>query len=287
MAYRNSYTLDGVALTNVAQGYFPEKSTGIRTVPAKRNTGLSYPGVDGEAFQAGAPYQPGGVTVNMYVEGADHQGFMENLEFLNGLFLQRHKLLPLRHDYTPAGSIYRMADVKCISSTDVRRLSISSGMIEYALEIPGAFWRSGSESTTATPVVTTSTQTYTVASLAGGNAPVSDATIRVKGAFSGILIKDVATGSQLELIGAISASEYVIISPAEWFASKVNTDTWNRFSSGWVNYSNNVVSNRGSGSQFIMEPLITAGALGYQITFSGTTLSSSPVIEVRAKKSFL
>lgn len=287
MAYRNSYTLDGVALTNLSAGYFLEKSTGLRLIPAKRSPNISYPGVDGDVFIPGAVYQPGGVAVTMYVEGADHQQFMERIEFLNGLFLQRHKLLPLRHDYNVANTVYREAMVKCTSSSQVKMLTPTSGTIDYGLEIPSSFWRAGTESTSASPAVTASTQTYSVVSLNGGNAPVSDARIRVKGAFSTLLIKDVATGSLIQLTGAITSSQYVIITPDEWFAKKVISDTWDRYSAGSTDYSTFVVSNRGQGSQFITEPSIVGGALTYQLELWATGASSSPVVEIRAKKAYL
>ena len=285
MAYRNSYTLDGVALTNVAAGYFPEKSTGIRTVPAKRSANISYPGVDGEAFLAGAPYLPGGVAVTMYVEGADHQGLMQNFEFLNGLFLQRHKLLTLRHDYNAAGTVYREAQVKCVSSTDIKLLTMSSGLVEYALEIPKAFWRDGTATTWSTNPLTTGPFTYNISGLYGGNAPVSDSLIRIKGALSGATITDVATGSQLVLTGPLTATEYCVIDPVNWVARKQTTNTWSL--TGGTDYSNNVISNRGFGSQFTMEPLIVAGLLQYQVAFTTSSPASSPVVEFQAKKAFL
>jgi len=284
MAYRNSYTLDGVALSNVSAGYFPEKSTGIRTVPAKRSAGISYPGVDGEAFLAGAPYGPGGVAVTMYVEGTDHQALMQNYEFLNGLFLQRHKLLKLRHDYDTAGTVYREADVKCTVSTELKLLNMNAGLVDYSLEIPKSFWRSA-EATTTSPVLTTSTQTYTVAALTGGNAPVSDALIRIKGAVSGATITDVATGSSITLTAPLLATEYCVIDPVNWAARKQTTNTWAL--TGGTDYSNNVVSNEGFGSQFVMEPFISGGALVYQVTLTSSSPATSPVVEFRAKKAFL
>jgi hypothetical protein len=284
MAYRNSYTLDGVALTNVSGGYFPERSTGIRTVPAKRSANISYPGVDGEAFLAGAPYGPGGVAVTMYVEGADHQGLMQNYEFLNGLFLQRHKLLKLRHDYDSAGTVYREADVKCVASTQLKLLNMNSGLVDYALEIPKSFWRSA-EVTWATNALGIGPFTYTLSGFTGGNAPITDSLIRIKGAVSGATITDVATGSSITLTAPLLATEYCVIDPVSWTARKQTSNTWAL--TGGTDYSNNVVSNEGFGSQFVTEPLIVGGALVYQATFSTSSPASSPVVEFRAKKAFL
>lgn len=283
MALRNSYTLDGIPLTNIDAGYFPERSTGIRLVPSKRNLSISYPGVSGESFVPGASFTPGGVTVLMYVEGIDHQQFMERVEFLNGLFLQRHKLMELRHDYDEAGLFSRHAMVRCISSTEVKLLTMSSGLIEYILEVPGSFWRSTTDSIYTTPKLLTSDQTLQVITLDGGNAPVEDALIRVKGGFTGLTLKDLHSNSELTVTSVVSTTNYIIIDPKNWTARKVTSDTW----TGGTNVDSSVISNRGMGSMFSLEPGILIDKLIYQIVASVDSPSGTPIIEIRAKKAYL
>jgi hypothetical protein len=282
---RNSYTLDGIPLTDSAMRWFLESSSGLRLIPAKRSTSLSYPGVDGESFERGAPFLPGGVNITMYVEGVDHADFMKNVEYLNNLFLQRHKLIELRHDYDVAGTISRHAFIKVISSTEIQVLGqgMKQGTIEYAAEIPGSFWRSITETTQSLGAVTATPTTVTVSNLTGGNAPVGDALIRVKGAFTTMTLVDVTTGDQLIINTPLTATEYIIIDPVLWTARKVTTNTW----TGGTNVDWLVVSNKGSGSLFTMEPSLSGTAFLYRITQSAIAPSSSPTVEVRAKKAYL
>jgi hypothetical protein len=241
--------------------------------------------VDGESFERGAPFLPGGVNITMYVEGVDHADFMKNVEYLNNLFLQRHKLIELRHDYDVAGTISRHAFIKVISSTEIQVLGqgMKQGTIEYAAEIPGSFWRSITETTQSLGAVTATPTTVTVSNLTGGNAPVGDALIRVKGAFTTMTLVDVTTGDQLIINTPLTATEYIIIDPVLWTARKVTTNTW----TGGTNVDWLVVSNKGSGSMFTMEPSLSGTAFLYRITQSAIAPSSSPTVEVRAKKAYL
>lgn len=284
MAPRNSYTLDGVPLTNLAAGYFLEAKTGLRMIPAKRMANIAFPAVDGESFLPGAPFTAGGVAVTMYVEGTDHQQFMERVEFINGLFLQRHKLLELRHDYNIANTVSRHAFVTCMSSSEINfNFGVKSGTLEYLMTVPGCFWRSATTSDFVSPAVTTVLTARTLTNLTGGNAPVADSLIRVKGAFSTLTLKDAATGSQLTITTPLTATEYIIIDTANWTARKVTTNTW----TGGTVVDSSVTSNRGMGSMFVTEPSIVAGALAYSVSASATNPATSPTFEIRAKKSYL
>lgn len=283
MALRNSYTLDGVPLTHPQALYFPERETGVRVIPAKRNMNISYPAVDGEAFIKGAPFTPGGVTVKMFIHGDDHQKFMENVEFVNGLFLQRHKLLELRHDYNVAGTVSRHAWVKCRNATEVEMLGTQDGFIEYMLEIPGVFWKSTTSTDWTSGMLTTTPQTFVINNLTGGNAPVNDSLIRVKGGFATCTVTDYFTGSSITVNTACTDTEYVIIDPVKWTARKVTTNTW----SGGSIVDSQVSSNRGMGHMIQFEPGIVSGELRYQATASVTNPTGTPSFAVRAKRSYL
>lgn len=280
---RNTYTLDGIPLTDPDGRWFLEKSSGLRTIPAKRMANISYPGVDGDAFIPGATFTPGGVSITMYVEGADHQEFMERVEFLNGLFLQRHKLLELRHDYDVDGLESRHAFVKFSSSGEISFFGqgMKQGTINYMAEIPGVFWRSYMELTQSVNVSTTPV-TSIITVLAGGNAPVADSLIRVQGGFSKLTLQDETTGSTLTFNSALAANEYIIVDCKNWTARKVTTDTWD----GGVNVDMSVVSNRGYGSMFTMEPSIFGAEMTYRVT-AWADNPASPRFEIRAKKSYL
>jgi hypothetical protein len=244
---------------------------------------IAYPAVDGESFLPGAAFTAGGVAVTMYVEGTDHQQFMERVEFINGLFLQRHKLLELRHDYNIANTVSRHAFVTCMSASDIAfKNGVQSGTIDYLMSVPGSFWRSSSTSDFVSPSVTTALTARTLTNLTGGNAPVADALIRVKGAFSSMTLINPVTGSQLVITTPLLATEYIIIDVAKWTARKVTSNTW----TGGTVVDSSVVSNRGMGSMFVIEPSIVSGALAYSVSASATN-PGTPTFEIRAKKSYL
>lgn len=280
---RNAYTLEGVALTDLAKGWFLDSDTGLRIIPAKRMNNLSYPGRDGEKFSSNSPFLPGGVSITMYVFGSTHEEFMTRVEYLNNLFLQRHKLLELRHDYNEAKTTTRYAYLNFNAAGDISTLGpgVKEGKVTYNGSVPGSFWRSASADA-ALAAVTTTPVTVTVPNLTGGNAPVSDALIRVSGAFNTLTITDFTTKDSLTINTPLAAGQYIIIDPANWTAYKVTTNTW----TGGTDVSANVISNRGSGSQFTMEPSLSGTAFLYRITQSASAPTGA-VVEVRARKAFL
>lgn len=282
---RNAYTLDGVPLTHPQLKYFPEKGTGVRVLPAKRTASITYPGVDGETFETGAPFVPGAVSIRMYVEGTDHEDFMANLEFVNGLFLQRHKLLELRHDYNEAGTNSRHAFVTFSSSAEPSLMDggAKKATIQYNGTIPGAFWRSSAFVTHTSPATTITPTQIELTALAGGNAPITDALIQVKGAFSAFTITEPTSGDSVTLSFAATATQYFLIDTAKWRVYNTTANSWvpgTEIATGWT-------CNRGRGSMISFEPKVSSGALKYYLTHSATNPSSSPNVTVRAKKSFL
>lgn len=284
---RNTYTLDGIPLTDPDGRWFLEKSSGLRVIPAKRMPNISYPGADGDAFTAGASFLPGGVRVSMYVEGGDHEEFMYRVEYLNALFLQRHKLLELRHDYDEDANVSRVAKVKFTSGTDIQTLGlgVKQGIITYMAEIPGVFWRSTQEFEVTTEAYPTAWTTNLIPSLYEGNAPVADALIRVKGQFASMELEDYTTRSKLTINTPLTDNEYILIDPINWSAKKQDAATWDM--TYGTNVDMSVISNRGYGSMFVMEPSLYGQEFHYRINHRTVNPVGSPHFTIRAKKSFL
>lgn len=280
---RNDYTLDGVKLTDPAGRWFPERKTGIRVLPARRSNNLQYPGVDGERFIPGAPFEPGMVMIRLYVEGKTHEEFMTNYEFITGLLGQRHKTLELVHQYDAAGLVTRHAQVTFPDSSEPELDGPLRAMIDLNGQVTGSFWRSKLATDSTTPAVTTVGTIRTLAELAGGNAPITDALIRVKGGFSTLAVEDPVSLSRITFNAALTATEYIIVDPVNWTARKVTTDTW----AGGTEVDATVVSNKGSGTMFELAPSIVGGAFATQIKVWCSNPTGSPVVTVRAKKSYL
>lgn len=284
MAPRNSFTLDGVPLTDATGRWFVERSTGLRSVPGKRDSNLQYPGWDGTAFTPGSPLTPGTISIKMYVEGTDHENFLENMEFIIGLFMQRHKLLDLVHHYNVAGTENRVAKVKFSTSTVPKMLTTTQGTIEFLGEIPDGIWRGDSLITQMVGTMTAVNTYYNLTSFAGANAPMGDSIIRFKGAFNTAFLEDSATGMRISVQAALTSTEYLLIDTKTWECDKMVANTWNF---GGTDWSANVKSWRGFGPMHIFEPMMNSGILTYRANIWCTSPSSSPTVEVRAYKEFL
>lgn len=276
---RNDYTLDGVPLRDPEGRWFAERlGTSIRGIPSRVSNNLTYPGVDGELFNPGAEFEAGIVPLRLYIEGATHEQFMENYEFIVGVVAQRHKALELIHHYGSDESSDRVALVEFPDSSEPQLDGPLRAQIDLNARVIGSFWRS-----TAPTDFTTNRESSFVTSLSGGNAPVIDALIRVKGGFGDMTITDPVSGSQLRIRALLGENEYIIIDPLAWTARKVTTDTWE----GGTNVDNLVESNQGRGSMFHLAPQRNGSSLVYQVNLSSVNPVGTPSVTIRAKKSYL
>jgi len=280
---RNAYTLDGVPLVHPQLKYYPVQGTGIRVLPAKAMPSIGAPGSDGERFLPGAIYAPGSVKISMFVKGATHEELMTNLEFLNGLFLQRHKALELRHDYNIAGTNSRHAFVTFMTGTEPKLMNQNTqAVVDFIGTIPGVFWRSLNTIDVQSPTTTTTATEIELSALSGGNAPITDALIRIKGGFGGYQLWDSTTGHSLSVNMSLTSSQWIIIDTVKWTGSVVSTDTWE----GGTRVDQFISSSRGGGPMLTFEPQISGGALKYFMKHQATN-PVSPSVIIRAKKSFL
>lgn len=281
---RNAYTLDGVPLVHPQLKYYPVQGTGVRVLPAKSTPNIAYPMFDGESFLPGGSFSPGAVKITMFVKGVDHEELMLNIEFLYGLFMQRHKLLELRHDYRTDGTNSRHAFVQFKTSTEPKLGNRNTqATMEFIGEIPGVFWQSLNSVDVQSPTTTTTATQIELSGLSGGNAPITDALIRMKGGFSSFLVIDGTTRHSIQLNSPISSTEYAIIDTTDWSVRKVTSDTW----TGGTRIDASAVASRGAGPMLTFEPQIAGGALKYYLTHQVTNPVGSPSVIVRARKKFL
>jgi hypothetical protein len=245
---------------------------------------IEAPGLDGKWFLPGATYVPGGVRISMFIKGVDHEELMTNLEFVNGLFMQRHTLLELRHDYNTSGTNPRHAFVSFQSGSEPKLMNQNTqAIVDYVGEIPGVFWRSTNTIDVTSPTSTTTASVVEMTGLSGGNAPITDALIRFKGGFGGFQIWDDTTGHSISVNIGVASGSYLIVDTATWAAWTVNSDTW----AMGTRVDKNVSSSRGNGPMITFEPKISGGALKYFMKHQASNPSGTPSVTVRAKKSFL
>lgn len=275
-----TYSLDGLLLDDAAGRWFLEKETGVRIMPARTSSGAQFPGRDGVPASLGSNFDPGAVSLSLYVGGDDHAEMMAAWEFLAGVLGQRHRLMPLVHDY--GNGQRRQALVEILASSEPSLVSHQDALVEVACQVPGVFWRSLASTDTTVPVTATSA-TSVLGFLAGSTGPINDSIIRVRGGSTGLVITDPVSGDSLTVTAPLASTEYLVIDCAKWTARKVTTDTW----SGGTDMSQYVVSNRGMGPMFTLNPDFSTGAGRIRLTVRGTNPSGSPAVTVRAKSSYL
>lgn len=279
---KNFYTLDGFPLNDPGKRWITEKDTGLRIIPARTAHGASLPGWDGVLPSLGSNFEPGMVGISIAVLGNDYGSMLSSVELLTGVLGQRHKLLPLRHHV--GGDQDRVALVEVLASATPRLIAHRNAIIEVQCSVPGAFWRSVSN-TDSTATIANTASTQTLVELAGSTGPISDALLQFEGGFSTATIMCPVSGDSLTINAPLADGEYVVVDTANWVARKHATDSWSL--TAGTNWITNVVSNRGSGPMLTLNPDFTTGEARVRATTRGTNSTLNPVVTVRAKRSFI
>lgn len=276
----HTYTLDAIALDDPDMRWLLDKETGIRIRGSFRDSGAQLPGRDGDLAGLSPDIEAGTLPITLDILGTSHAQMMRSIAFWQGVFSQRGRLLPLIHELGDGTSIIAMVQAK--GSIEPQQITDSECRLPALFTVPGVFWRSLATSDSTANITATQVTTVLVG-LAGSSGSINDALIRVKGALSGLVVTDPVSGDSLTVTTALAAGEYLVIDCANWTAKKVTSDTW----TGGTDVSQYVVSNRGSGSMFTLNPDFITGVGRIRLTAKGTNPASSPVVTVQAKSSYL
>ncbi|MBM7767364.1 hypothetical protein JOE62_000777 [Glutamicibacter nicotianae] len=205
-----------------------------------------------------------------------------NAELLYGVLGQRHRLLTLAD--TVRG---REAKVEVLESVEPERVGQRMWKMGVALRAPSVFWRSPATVDSTQPIPQgASNPSPFLTEFGGGTGPINDALIRFRGNFSQVILEDIVSGDRLTVNQAATSTQYVVVDTANWVARLHSTDTWDLV--GGTDVINSVVSNRGSGPMFTLNPDFVSGAGRYQMRITGAiNATTSPLVTVRAKKSFI
>lgn len=289
----NQYSLNGVPLKDPTLRWHPTRETGIRILPARRQAEQRFPSVDGLNFIPGAPYDPGAISISLQVTGKSYRDFRENLEFISALFAQRNRLMELRDHYDGNAANDRIAYVTLASSVEPVMIDRQTARVVALFSVPGSFWRSAVAGVGEVGVIKGSVSAYELTPFRGGNAPISDMRIRIAGGgFSSVQLTDVETGNTLNINTPLVSGEALLIDTDQWEAAittgSVPEDGW-VFTPTGRNVSGLIVPNRGYGSMFVTEPSLNpqGNAFSYNVTVSGTNVTGSPKLFVRAQRSYL
>ncbi len=271
-------SLDGLPLRDPQGRWFWDRETGLRIRPSFLTGAATLPGRDG-TLASKSTFTAGAMLLSLIACGDTPAEMDENTSLLLGLLSQRHKLMPLVHDF---GGRIREAKAEVNGSVEPRRMDARTAQLLIPLSFPSVFWRDLA-TVDAPALVTGTTASTTLTALAGTTGTINDALIRFKGGFTTATITDPVSGDSITINQALTSTEYLIVDCATWTARKVTTDTW----VGGTNVITNVVSNRGSGPMLTLNPDFTTGAGRVRLTVKGNSPTTSPTVTVRARRSFL
>lgn len=272
------YTIDGIPPVDPAGVYKLLAGTGVRGFAGRRVGALELPGMHGEILDTRSPVLPGTLPVSYRFYAQNHGLMMAAYERMLGVFGQS-KLLEISHDYGNGQTRVNWGQVVQAAPPELPLCNYSR--FNVTLRLPNPFWRSPGLVTAGTPPLTTTLSVYALEDFVS-TGPITDALIRVKGAFSTARVIDAITGDQLDITAPVTASQYVVIDTATWSARLVTSDTW----TGGTDFTQHVETNRGRGHMFTLEPDQVATGGRYRVRVRATNPASSPVVEVRARLSY-
>jgi hypothetical protein len=186
-----TYLVDGIALDDPHRRWRLERSTSRRSLPAVRVTNASTPARHGDLFVPGDTYDAPVVGLTIVVSDRDEDGVARgpgqaerNLDLLTAALFGTSRLRELEHR---AGDVVRRARARVTSSAQPEALD--AGLTRYqlavVLTVPAVFWTDERGPATFLSSGASTDQTFTLAELAGGTAPVADAVLRFRGPFTG------------------------------------------------------------------------------------------------------
>lgn len=288
---RFSYSIDGVPLNDPAGRWFLEAETTRRALPAVRSTSVVTPRRHGEAFVGGDTFEPSRVGLSIIVTDKDAAGVdrgiiqtEENLEYLTAVLLRTDRLFRIEQHTRPGVS--RVAYGRVVAGADpvTRDPMLLRRLLQLVVKIPAVFWSDPAGPVVAQGPASPAVGVLPLPALAGGSAPITDAIIRFKGPFNGVVAaSDPASGAGLSWSGTLTATQYVFLN-ADTLKAHISTSA-----TSW-----NTGTDATSGLDYpppgplVLTPSALAGGVSYSLNYSRpTALTSVDAVGVRAERRFL
>lgn len=152
------------------------------------------------------------------------------------------------------------------------------------LDIPGVFFKA--PSVDAGPTVVVSGDTYTLAGLGVGSAPITDAVLRFTGPFTAVSATDPVSGTGVSWTGNVAAANYLFLHPATMKARTSNVAT--AWAAGGTDVSG-AMSRTPTGSLQIWPRMAASDPSVRQarLTVTGTGFTGATALTVRAQPAYL
>ena len=283
-------TVDGVRLDTLAWNITKIS----RAVAARRDRNVELPGRDGVIPSLDDDLEVANLGLDMFVMGTDEDGAVPvagrrdtlraNLDELVHLFGKRHSLLDVRE--TVANGQVRRAWAK-VQDTITPDISVTGGSGEFtvSLVLPYGVWEDPATSdwTQAAPVTGAP-----VTTLQGATERIGDAIFLVKGPITNPRITDAATGSWVQLNGALTAAQSWRLNALTWATRTGSVSIGSADTTGTDATAITVTGGPQRGSALVLTPVRDTGARRVGITLSGTAgiVNGTTALTVRAARKY-
>lgn len=211
----SEYSLNGVDLDQPGKWRVME-GTLLPAVPSPRLESTDVPFRSGIIDGAGLKVGTFKVTVAFMVEGVGRTDLDRNFQALMARLRASNKLATLQHH--PAGVSPRETLVRLVSvsqpSWRYGEWAIDTTVIFEAVE---GVWRD---------TTTIETQLDDLSGLAGGAAPISDATLKLKPTANTVTVKDVTSGTSLTWRGTMESDQRLLIDVGKYSAWRQVSERW-------------------------------------------------------------
>ena len=274
--------------------YGIETKNGVHAAAALEDMVPEIPGRSGQTYVAGKRRRGGAAYLSMYVQeyaedgaaqGADsYSGYLQNLDKLFKLFDTSMEQIIVREytDVVPDGASlasynYREAlcEVGMMLAPELRGRHYGRLVVECLIN--DGSWR---EKTLRTQTIGTTAGTFSVGLLAGGTAHIEDAVICVDGPVTNPVIRDVATGHQVQYNGTVANGQQLVIDCANWLAKKGSGLEFNAATG--TNVMGDIVSFG------VFSPRLWAlSADSTTCFFNGSSLGANTRLRIQARRRFL
>jgi hypothetical protein len=267
------------------------RGTGWRPMPGARITNLVVPGRPGRIPVADAVDEDTTLawSISVYdrtpagAEGGLAQ-LDANLDALNALFGQRHRLVDVRLSIT--GRPVRQADAEVISgwTPDVNPGALFA-TLPVVLSVPSVYWRDVDSAvwSQASPVSGTA---YPVDPLDGTTGPITDAEIRITGPAGAPQIRDVVTGGWVTYTGTVAAGRQLLIRCGPMTATEGAGVPWGDTTGNATGALTSSNANR----LLQLNPGLTVAGDAHtrrvQVAITATGMTAATQLEVNARRAF-
>lgn len=284
--------VDGVRLDSSAWNI----DVKTRAWASSRNGDVTIPGVDGVAASLNDDLEASTMTLSMWVLGTDENGAVpsgstgmakcrDNLDQLVHLFGKRHALLNVSEVVDTAGN-QRQAYCKVADTVTPEITAGGRAKFTVTLSVLEGMWQDVNTSDWSQSGLT-SGNFYEVTTLQGATGPISDAVFTVTGPVTNPELRDFTTNAYIRLNAVLPAGSVWRVNSGTWATRYGAGLTFGSLDTAGTDAQSVTVFGGGNARFLRLQPGLVSGARRVQVSLTGSGITGSTAVGVRARRKFL